>query len=532
MKRRVKVKRVILLWFILAGTVFAQFFSGNQGDVPVPMISDNLSFNISGFGGTKLKEGYYTDERYKGILPPFGVSIGATYRNMYFNLGYSMEKNLELTFQHTVWNNEKFFALWGINGLLLPDIESEGTEYIPEDSSSKILRIPLFAEFYAKPLRFFEAGVGLGLGKYAQNKYLEQPLKLPGVFISLSIKPVDFIRIFWEGYTSTWKRNLGISIGPFKGIEFFSTFRYCAYPPDDKFYVHQGFFGVRAEIPSETVFKPAISEVRIIAKEQATGKPIKGAKIESTEGKFPSLISNENGEILTALKPGLYPVKISANSKYNVLNTVLEVPQKQKSVTFEVKLRYSKEYVDYTTILDRARELVKKNDVKNAEIELTKALKLFPDDADGLKLRDSVLTIKSAMISDINARADNYLRNKRYQDAIYELQRIFSFDEGNEMARKRIDSIRVVMLEERKKTERPAEVPQITTPPAAKPKPAQPEEKVSVPELVDRGKKLFFEGKYREAKSYFERALKVEPGNKEARFYLEKCDSYIKMMGK
>ncbi|MDI6851094.1 MAG: tetratricopeptide repeat protein [bacterium] len=524
------MKRLLIVVLLSSGVISAQIFTGNQSDVPVPLVSDKFTLYVSGFGGSKIQSGPYASETYKSILPPFGISLGIAYRNLYFHAGYIQNRNAEITFQHTIWNNEKFYALWGVNGLIVPDIESEGTDYIPAESTSKFLRIPLFAELYMKPLKYVEAGVGVGLGRFAQNKYLEQPLKVPGFFATVAIKPVEFIKIYWEGYTSTWKRNLGIVLGPFKGIELVTAFRYCAYPPEDKFAVQQGFVGVRAEIPGETIFKPAISEVKLIVKEQVTGKPVNGAQVISPEGKFPTLITNESGEITTALKPGIYPFKVTGNSKYAPLSSLLEIKPKQKSVTLEVKLRYSNEYLDYLAILERAREFLRKSDIKNAEIEINKALKLFPEDEEGLKVKDSLYAVKSNMIKEKTLRAENYLKSKRYRDAINELQGILSFDPQNQEVRKRIDSIRIVMLEERKK-ETPRPVQKVTPPPSAKPKPEPKKEKVSVPDLIDRGKKLFFEGKYRDAKTYFEKALKLDPNNKEAKFYLDKCDSYIKMMG-
>ncbi len=525
------MRRVLLILSVCISVSFAQMFSGNQADVPIPATAEKFNFYISGFGGGKVVSDYFTRDSYKGILPPFGFSFGGAYKSLYFHIGYGKNKNLELTLQHTAWNNGKFFALWGINGLLLPDIESEGTEYIPADSTPKFLRIPFFAEFYMRPIKYVEAGLGLGLGKFAQNKYLEQPLKVPGVFGTVAIRPVSFLKLFWEGYLSTWKRNVGVVIGPFKGFELLAAFRYCSYPPEDNFKFQQVFVGLRAEIPSETIFKPATTQVKILVKEQATGKPVAGSRIESTDNMFPPLLTDNFGEASAVLKPGIYPVKVNSSPKYAPLTTAVEVPAKEKEIKVEIRLRYSKEYLDYINILDRARDLLKKNDIKNAEIEVSKALKMFPDDEEGLRVRDSVQIKKSDFIKEYSMRANNYLAQRRYQDAISELQRILSFDEGNQDVRRRIDSIRTVMLQERRKAEQPTERPVITTPPQAKPKPAQPEEKVSAPELVDRGKKLFFEGKYREAKTYFERALKLDPTNKEAKFYLEKCESYIKMMG-
>ncbi len=527
-----------LLVSIVAGMLLvvplrAQFFMGNNIDLPTPVVSEKISFHASTFGGFKLQDGYYTDSTFKGILPPFGIGVGVVYQNLFLNLGYSLNKNLEITLQHVAWHNGMFYALWGLNGLIIPDIESEGTVYVPSDSSSVFERIPLFASIYAKPLKFVELGVGVGLGKYALSSRFVNPIKSPGFFGSLTIKPVNFLKITWEGYTASCRRNIGVFVGPFKGVEFFANLRYSYYPPQDPFGAYQLFAGVRAEIPSEAIIKPALTEVKIVIKEQATGKPVKIAKIESTDQKFSQLETNELGLASITLKPGVYPIRVSNSPKYSPLNTIIEIPKGEKAMTYEVKLRYSKEYVDYTVILDRAREFLKKRDFVNAEIEITKALKLFSEEEEGLKLRDSLLVAKNALIGEYKSKAENYLQQRKYQDAIYELQRILSFDPENNEVRKKIDSIRVIMLEERKKAEQPVQRPVVTAPPAeAKPKPVQQDSKVSVPDLMDRGKKLFFEGKYSEAKSYFERVLKLEPDNKEAKYYLDKCESYLKMMQK
>jgi hypothetical protein len=131
------VKKVFTGILLLAGFISAQIFTGNHSDVPVPVVSKDLTFYVSGFGGSKLGSGLYSSEAYKSILPPFGLSLGLAYRDLYFHLGYAQSRDLDLTLQHTIWNNGKFYALWGINGLILPDFESEGTQYIPSESTSK-----------------------------------------------------------------------------------------------------------------------------------------------------------------------------------------------------------------------------------------------------------------------------------------------------------------------------------------------------------------------------------------------------------
>jgi len=525
------VKRVLVGVLIGVGALFGQFFSGNQGDIPTPILSKDLNFHISAFGGFRGQSNYYNEETYKAVLPKYGLAFGLSYKTIFFNIGYSKDKNAEVTLQHTAWNNGKVYLLFGINGLLIPSLESEGTQYTPSDSTAKFFRVPVFAEIYARPFKFLEGGLGVGLGKFAQNKYLEEPLKIPGVYLTIGLKPFNFLKIFWEGYSSTWKRNVGLVLGPFRGVEVFTVFRYCAYPPGDKVSFQQVFAGVRFEVPKEAVFKLNIVDVKIFVKEQATGRPVANIRVESSDGKFMPIMTDSMGVAHLPLKPGIYPVKVNGAPKYAPSSAVLEVTGKEKSLSFEVRLRYSKEYTDYVAILDRAREFLSKDDLKNAQIELGKALKIFPNEPEGLSLQDTLISKKKTAINSIMQRAQTYLANKRYQDAINELQRILVFDEGNQDIRKKIDSIRIVMLEERKRTvteERPVVV---SPPPQAKPKPTPPEEKISAPELVDRGKKLFFEGKYREAKTYFERALKLDPANKEAKFYLDKCESYIKMMG-
>ncbi len=81
------MKKILVLLIVLVtlGPVKAQFFSGNNIDHPVPIVSEGLNLHFSTYGGFKLKDGYYTDPNYEGILPPFGIGLGASYKNFFLN---------------------------------------------------------------------------------------------------------------------------------------------------------------------------------------------------------------------------------------------------------------------------------------------------------------------------------------------------------------------------------------------------------------------------------------------------------------
>ncbi len=142
--------------------------------------------------------------------------------------------------------------MWGINGLLIPRFESEGTEYVPADSSGALFRIPVFASINVKPIKYAEIGFGVGLGKYGLRNRFEQPLATPGFFANVTVKPTEFLRFAWEWHSASHRRNLEIFVGPFKGVEFFANVRYAHYSVHDPIGAYQAFVGVRAQLPIET----------------------------------------------------------------------------------------------------------------------------------------------------------------------------------------------------------------------------------------------------------------------------------------
>ena len=132
-----------LLWLLLLVSIsYAQFFEGTNSDIPVPVESKNPAFHVSTFGGFKLVDSYYTRDQYDEILPPYGFALGFSTKRIFVNLGYAKNRDFEITFHHMFFKQGVLTALWGVNGLLVPDIESEATSYVPEDSTSKFFRIP------------------------------------------------------------------------------------------------------------------------------------------------------------------------------------------------------------------------------------------------------------------------------------------------------------------------------------------------------------------------------------------------------
>ena len=223
-----------LLWLLLLVSIsYAQFFEGTNSDIPVPVESKNPAFHVSTFGGFKLVDSYYTRDQYDEILPPYGFALGFSTKRIFVNLGYAKNRDFEITFHHMFFKQGVLTALWGVNGLLVPDIESEATSYVPEDSTSKFFRIPLFAEVYLKPHKWFSGGIGFGFGKFGVRNRFEDPLQTPGIFATAAFTPIKQLKIFWEGYTQTYRRNWGVVISPNDYLEVFGILRYGQYPPGD-----------------------------------------------------------------------------------------------------------------------------------------------------------------------------------------------------------------------------------------------------------------------------------------------------------
>ena len=251
-----------LLWLLLLVSIsYAQFFEGTNSDIPVPVESKNPAFHVSTFGGFKLVDSYYTRDQYDEILPPYGFALGFSTKRIFVNLGYAKNRDFEITFHHMFFKQGVLTALWGVNGLLVPDIESEATSYVPEDSTSKFFRIPLFAEVYLKPHKWFSGGIGFGFGKFGVRNRFEDPLQTPGIFATAAFTPIKQLKIFWEGYTQTYRRNWGVVISPNDYLEVFGILRYGQYPPGDDIKFNQLFVGVRVNIPVEKVMARKATEL-------------------------------------------------------------------------------------------------------------------------------------------------------------------------------------------------------------------------------------------------------------------------------
>lgn len=240
------------LWLMLAASLLlAQGFQGTYSDHPFSVDSKGSTLHVSTFGGFALVDDYFTDPAYPAVLPPFGIGIGFSTPRIFANLGYAKDRGFELTFHHTIIKSRYFNTVWGINGLIIPDIESEHTFYVPEDSTERIFRVPAFAALYVTPHRILSGGIGVGFGKYGIGRNFESPLYKPGVFLNAKISPVKQLSFFWEGYYRTYRRNIGVIISPWEFIELTAFFRYCQYPPYNELKLRQLFVGLRLNIPVE-----------------------------------------------------------------------------------------------------------------------------------------------------------------------------------------------------------------------------------------------------------------------------------------
>ncbi|MEO0230030.1 MAG: hypothetical protein ABIL77_00575, partial [candidate division WOR-3 bacterium] len=125
--------RKYIILIALVANVAAQGFVGTYADHPIPIDSNQPTIRVSTFGAFRLVDDYFTSSLYPAILPPWGISLSFTNRKLFANAGYARNRGFELSFHHIIYERPNIYVLWGANGLILPDIESEHTFYVSED---------------------------------------------------------------------------------------------------------------------------------------------------------------------------------------------------------------------------------------------------------------------------------------------------------------------------------------------------------------------------------------------------------------
>jgi len=157
--------------------------------------------------------------------------------------------------------------------------------------------------------------------------------------------------------------------------------------------------------------------------------------------------------------------------------------------------------------------------------EVENAIKIFPDEVEAQDLKSKIIETKKRKIAELKTKATMSERNKDYQEALKYYKAVLKIDPTDKEAKEGVDRVNILMLKARKKAELEKEKRLKKKRPAKRAKP-------DISKLIARGKRLFFEGKYKEAKSVFLQVLRVDPANREAKFYLDKINTYLRALEK
>ena len=518
---RVKIILVLSFMFSFAGAQL--IVPGNTMDIPQAFSSkDKPHLEFTLLGSAELKE-HGLSEIYSGLYPGFGAYLGAYYKAFKAGLAITQKRGVEISFIHTPLFTDKYNLAWGIDGLIIPDIESEGTENIVEDSASLFERIPLFAQVGVTPVKYLAFTGGIGLGKYATETSPVR-MKLPGLYMSVEVQPLEKLKLFWEGFYPSQKRNLGISYSPLDGIEIAMGVKYADYTPE-KFTADHAIFAIRVSRPLEALFGPKYIIVTGRVYNVETGEPITSGIVSSQEDAFKPIPVSMDGSFLLKLKPGYYTFIVNAGKKYEKLVKLIEIPEGKEKLALAIKIKYSREYKTYLNHIEKAKKLLEKEYFDLALREVGNAIKIFPDEVEAQDLKDRIVETKNRKIAELKAKATISERNKDYEEALKYYKAVLKIDPTDREAKEGVDRVNILILEAKKKAELEKEKRLRKKKPVRRAKP-------DISKLLSRGKRLFFEGKYKEAKSVFLQVLRVDPANREAKFYLDKINTYLRALEK
>jgi len=518
---RVKIILVLSFMFSFAGAQL--IVPGNTIDIPQAFSAKDkpyLEFTL--LGAVELKEHGFS-EIYSGVYPGFGAYFGSYYKTFKAGLAITQKRGVEISFIHTPLYTEKYNLAWGIDGLMIPDMESEGTENIVEDSASLFERIPLFAQVGVTPVEYLAFTGGIGLGKYATETSPVR-MKFPGLYLSVEVQPLKNLRLFWEGFYPSQKRNIGIAYSPTEGVEIAAGVKYADYNPE-KITADHAVFAVRVSRPIHALFGPKYIIVTGRVYNVETGEPITFGTVSSQEDAFKPTPITMDGSFILKLKPGYYTFIVDAGKKYERLVKLVEIPEGNKKLTLAIKIKYSEEYKNYLNHLEKAKKFLEKEYFDLALKEAENATKIFPDEVEAQELKDRIIEAKSRKIAELKAKASVSERNKDYEEALKYYQAVLKIDPSDREAKEGIDRVNILILEAKKKAELEKEKRLRKKKPTRRAKP-------DISKLLSRGKRLFFEGKYKEAKSVFLEVLRTDPANREARFYLDKINTYLRALEK
>ncbi len=526
------MKKVLLGLLIFTGFLHAQIKPGNMMDVPlgVSFSSDRPVIDAGLFTASKIEDNGIAC-RYKGVFPgSFGIILGGGVGNFQGSLGYAADYGILLNLKYTLLREQGNLPsiTVGLDDAFFKDskLQSEGT---PSDTAaSTFARIPLYLGLTRHISDFLTITGGLGLGKFAWNF---SEISALGGFWGVELRPFNALGIYWEGFMPSKKRNIGVGIRLIPGLEAIVNLKYADYTFSyfKVDYVEAGLRYERLLTPGRKKMRKKV-EIVVFGKiyDSETGLPVGFGKAYIKEtGKEVRI--RRDGSFVFNLPPGKYTIVVEARPKYDPREKVIVLSGEMPRINFGLRLKQSSVYKEMLIHTKNAKEKLRRNLLKDAYNEILLARAIDSTDIQVKRVYTQILARVDRVVKQYRIRARQAEKLGRYNTALKYWQAIkdlYPDDQEADVAIKRIN-VRLKAIEAQRKARQAAESQKrrrTTTKRTQKPK-------VDVKSLMTRGKSLFYQGNYREAKAVFERVLSIDPENSEARYYLSKTNYYIKALG-
>lgn len=532
-KKEVFMRKVWVSLLILSGVLIAQTKPGNMMEVPlgVNFPGDKPVVDLGIFTAGKIESNGIAD-RYNGVFPgSFGFLIGGGIGSFQGSLGYAADYGILFNLKYTLLREQGNLPsiTLGIDNAFIKDskIQSEGT---PSDTvASGVSRIPLYLGLTRHISDFLTITGGLGLGKFAWN-YTE--IAALGGFWGVELRPFNALGIYWEGFMPSKKRNIGIGIRFMPGLEAVFNVKYADYTFS---YFKADYFeaGIRYERLFARRKRGVKKKVEIIVfgkiYDSETGLPIGFGEAYIKETGDTTRIRRD-GSFVFNLVPGRYTIVVEAKPKYTPREKIIDLSGDMPRINFGLRLKQSSAYKELLIHIKNAKEKLRRNLLKDAYNEIVLARAIDSTDKEVKRVYTQILARVDRVVKQYRIRARQSEKLGRYKTALKYWQAIkdvYPNDQEADVAIKRIGE-RLKSIEAQRRARQAAERQRQRKTPTKR-ETSKP--KVDIKALMTRGKTLFYQGNYHEAKTFFERVLSIDPKNTEARYYLSKTNYYIKALG-
>ncbi len=527
------MKRVVVGLLVLMGFAAASVKPGDMMEVPlgVSFSSDKPVIDLGLFSAGRIEKNGIS-QRYTGVFPgSFGLMLGGGLGNFQGSLGYAADYGILINLKYTFLREQGNLPsiTLGLDDAFIKDgkLQSEGT---PSDSAASTLsRIPFYLGLTRHISDFLTITGGVGLGKFAWN-YTETATL--GGFWGVELRPVNALGIYWEGFMPSKKRNIGLGIRFMPGLEALVNFKYADYT-FSYFTVDYFEAGLRYERLLTPMKKKAKKKVEVVVfgkiYDGETGLPVGfGRAYVKETGKEVKI--RKDGSFVFNLLPGKYTIVVEAKPKYDPKEKVIELTGDMPRINFGLRLKQSGAYKELLIHIRNAKEKLRRNLLKDAYNEIVLARAIDSTDRQVNRVYTQILARVDRLVKLYKVRARQAEKLGRYNTALKywnAIKDLYPNDQETQFAIKRINARLKAIESQRRASQaaaRQAARKRKTTKKGQKPK-------VDIKALMTRGKSLFYQGNYQEAKTIFERVLSLDPKNSEARYYLSKTNYYIKALG-